>query len=104
MPSDNLWAISSALARLLSAAFTSWANCLALSNKVFFSSPFAAPTDLDKIFCLARKLSNSEIALRRRSSAASNLSTNSGSSPRTFCDARNSSGFSRRCFKSIICS
>ncbi|CAB4699053.1 unannotated protein [freshwater metagenome] len=67
-----LFAASSAAARLASAALTSVASFLAFSNSAFFSSPLAAPTDLDNVFCSARKLSNSVIALRRRSSALIN--------------------------------
>ena len=67
-----LFAASSASARLASAAFTSLANCLAFSSKAAFSSPLAAPTDLDKVFCCARNASNSVIAVRRRSSALIN--------------------------------
>ena len=36
------------------------------------SSPFAAPTDLERVFCSARRVSNSVIAVRRVSSSASN--------------------------------
>jgi len=58
----SLFAASSANARLLSASFTAVANFLAFSSRAFFSSPLAAPTDLDKVFCSALRVSNSLIA------------------------------------------
>ena len=93
---------SSTSARFESASFTFVASSLAFSSKAAFSSPFAAPTDLDKRFCSARKVSNFSIAALRTSSIAKTLSTIDASSPRPFCDARTASGFSRRYLMSII--
>ena len=87
---------------LTSASFTAADKALAFSNKALFSSPFAAPTDLERVFCSARSASNSTIAVRRFSSAARAKSTKSTFSPRAFCEARTRSGLSRSTFTSII--
>jgi len=60
-------AFASISARLASAAFTLSASAFAFSNKAAFSSPFAAPTDFESVFCSARRVSNSVIAARRTS-------------------------------------
>ena len=94
---------SSSSARLLSASLTLLANALAFSRSEFFSSPFALATALDNVFCSARSVSKSLRAKRRASSLFKTLSTIVTSSPRPFCDARTTSGLSRKNLMSIIC-
>ncbi|SKU77959.1 Uncharacterised protein [Mycobacteroides abscessus subsp. abscessus] len=86
-----------------SADLTCAASSEAAAKSAGRSSGVALPTFLLAAFCSARSVSAVDMAARRAVSASSSTSTSAGSSPRSRCEARTASGFSRRNLRSITC-